>query len=261
MAAGRRPSSRDCSEGALGYQPVTRLTMRPRPIVLLFAAASIFALARDSSEAFVLRNLDRDRRVFVLAGEAVRFDGDFRPQFTADQIRNSAEATRAGLARFAATPSGRDLIELFASKEFEVIVTEDSDAPGAGRAPQPGIATLVAAGDQSKTKSYDLVLNPTCDCSTPKGMKHVPTGEPSTITEMMAAAWAGEMLHIAFYARGISLPHHQRADFQEEWHVMATELGFPNLAHDDGDEGPRGGGRSIIIGSESEQRRPWRGRH
>jgi len=89
----------------------------------------------------------------------------------------------------------------------------------------------------------------------------VKAGEPSTITEMMAAAWAGEMLHIAFYARGISLPHHQRADFQQEWHVMATELGFPNLAHDDGDESPRGGGRSIVIGSESEQRRPWRGRH
>ena len=55
---------------------------------------------------------------------------------------------------------------------------------------------------------------------------------------MMAAAWAGEMLHIDYYARGISLPHHERTDFQEECRAIARELGFPNLRHSDDEEEP-----------------------
>jgi hypothetical protein len=49
----------------------------------------------------------------------------------------------------------------------------------------------------------------------------------------MAAAWAGEMLHIDFYSQGISLPHHERADFQEQWRLVAGELGFPMLPHEE----------------------------
>jgi hypothetical protein len=51
----------------------------------------------------------------------------------------------------------------------------------------------------------------------------------------MAIAWAGEMLHIYFYARGISLPHHERPDFQEQWVAIASELGMATVRHDDGD--------------------------
>jgi hypothetical protein len=39
------------------------------------------------------------------------------------------------------------------------------------------------------------------------------------------------MLHVDFYSRGISLPHHQRADFQDEWRVVARELGYPEMKH------------------------------
>ena len=45
-----------------------------------------------------------------------------------------------------------------------------------------------------------------------------------------------EMLHVDFYARGISLPHHQRDDFQSEWQAVAAELGFPALRHNDEDD-------------------------
>jgi hypothetical protein len=51
----------------------------------------------------------------------------------------------------------------------------------------------------------------------------------------MATAWAAEMLHIYFYSKGISLPHHTRSDFQDEWRAMARELGFPDMRHDDED--------------------------
>jgi len=63
-----------------------------------------------------------------------------------------------------------------------------------------------------------------------------PSRQPATAADQMAAAWAGEMLHIYFYSTGISLPHHQRADFQQEWHLMAAELGLPNMPHADDDE-------------------------
>ena len=92
---------------------------------------------------------------------------------------------------------------------------------------------MVAATDHTKTKAYDLILNPTFGL--PKGVLSL-SGEPSTPADMMAAAWAAEMLHIDFYARGISLPHHQRDDFQTEWEAVAAELGFPTLRHNDEDE-------------------------
>ncbi|HXD81469.1 MAG TPA: hypothetical protein VNU27_07835 [Candidatus Acidoferrum sp.] len=173
---------------------------------------------------------------FLLAGERIRFDAKARPEFTEDQIKYSAEATRSGLVKWAATPSGRRMILRFDSAEYAVTIREDWDSTGAGSAPQPALATLVAATDHAKTKAYDLILNPTF--MLPKGVIPVSSGEPATPADMMAAAWAAEMLHIDFYARGISLPHHSRPDFQSEWRVMAAELGFPNLPHDDESERP-----------------------
>jgi hypothetical protein len=170
---------------------------------------------------------------FRLAGEGIRFDANARPEFTEDQIRYSAEATRSGLVKWAATAGGRRMILRFNSAEYAVTVREDGQGAGAGSAPQPALATLVAATDHTKTKAYDLILNPTFGL--PKGVISL-SGEPSTPADMMAAAWAAEMLHIDFYARGISLPHHSRADFQSEWHVIASELGFPNFPHDDESE-------------------------
>ena len=162
------------------------------------------------------------RGAIVLAGEAVRFDP--APQFTLRQLRHTAAATRAGLARWAATEHGRQIINALASKEHDVIVLEDDADRSAGSAPQPALATLVSAGDHSKVKSYVVVLNPT------------PFGDAASTAELMSAAWAAEMLHVYFYAQGISLPHHPRRDFQEAWRAMAAELGFPAMRHDDGDD-------------------------
>jgi hypothetical protein len=173
---------------------------------------------------------------FLLAGEPVRFHGGSTPQFTDNQIRNSAEATRAGLEMWASTEQGRKLIAYFSSREFRITIIEDSSETGAGRAPQPGLATLVAASDHSRTKSYDLILNPTF-FKLPNGMEPLPN-QPATAADVMAIAWAGEMLHIYFYAHGISLPHHPRSDFQEQWHTIAAELGMPAVRHDDDDEVP-----------------------
>jgi hypothetical protein len=173
---------------------------------------------------------------FRLAGERIRFGANARPEFTESQIRFSAEATRSGLVKWAATPRGRRMILRFNSAEYSVTIREDGHSIGAGSAPQPALATLVAATDHTKRKAYDLILNPTF--SLPRGAIPVSSGEPSTPAGMMAAAWAAEMLHIDFYARGISLPHHLRPDFQSEWHAMATELGFPNLPHEDEWERP-----------------------
>ena len=172
--------------------------------------------------------------VIFIAGEAVRFDASMAPQFTPNQLMNSAPATRAGLTRWAATAHGRELIDYFSAGKYEIRITEDADEEGVGRAPQPGLATLVAAGNASQKKSYELVLNP--------GFFHVPEGmtplpnQPMTPADMMAAAWAGEMLHIYFYSQGISLPHHQRSDFQRAWRGVAAELGMSTLTHDDADE-------------------------
>ncbi len=169
--------------------------------------------------------------VLILAGEPVRFSADLRPRFTDNQIRNSTAATRDGLAKWAATEHGRKLIERFRPREHRVVIIEDATEGGAGRAPQPGLATLIAATDHSTAKGYELILNPSF-FRIPDGMTPLPN-QAITPADMMAAAWAGEMLHISFYAQGISLPHHHRADFQREWRVMAAELGMAAMEHDD----------------------------
>lgn len=172
--------------------------------------------------------------VIFIAGEAVRFDANMVPQFTSNQLTNTSAATRAGLTRWAATAHGRELIGYFDEGSYEIRITEDPDEEGVGRAPQPGLATLIAAGDHSQKKAYELVLNPGF-FRLPVGMTPLPN-QPATSADMMAAAWAGEMLHIYFYSQGISLPHHQRSDFQREWRAVAAELGMSTLTHDDADE-------------------------
>jgi hypothetical protein len=168
-------------------------------------------------------------RAFVLAGEPLTFDSSLRPRFSESQLQSCAPATREGLARWAATDNGHRMLERFNTSEFSVRVTEDPDESGAGRAPQPGLATLVAAMDHAKLKRYDLILNPLYG----RALKFDPVpGRPSTPSDMMAVAWAGEMLHIYYYSKGISLPHHERADFQRDWREVAAELGFPSLKHD-----------------------------
>ena len=72
-------------------------------------------------------------------------------------------------------------------------------------------------------------------------------GHPTTPADLMAIAWAGEMLHIDFYSRGISLPHHSRPDFQEEWHRVAEELGYPSATHTDQVDEPMRGRPRIVI--------------
>ena len=168
---------------------------------------------------------------FVLAGERVPFDGQARPQFTGRQIASVESDVRAGFARWAATPTGRRIIEHLNAKEYEVIVAEDRAEEGAGRAPQPGLATLVAAGDHAAHKTYVVIINP--ELRVPQGKNVFPSMQPATQADMMAAAWAGEMLHVEFYARGISLPHHARSDFQQEWRNVARELGYPDMRHED----------------------------
>jgi hypothetical protein len=204
--------------------------------VMRTAIAAVILVVSAATASKILPQTSTNETGFRLAGEHIRFDANARPEFTEGQIRYSAEATRSGLVRWAATPGGRRMILRFNSAEYAVTVREDGQGAGAGSAPQPALATLAAASDHTKTKAYDLILNPTF--SLPKGAIPFSSGEPYTPADMMAAAWAAEMLHIDFYARGISLPHHSRPDFQSEWHVMATELGFPNLPHEDESERP-----------------------
>lgn len=193
--------------------------MRIAAVLLLVVSTSAFAA---------------DRPVILVGGEPVQFDASGAPQFTAAQARNSAASTRSGLARWCATSHGRELIAYFGADHDSVEVIEDESEEGMGRAPQPGLAMLIASADHSKHKTYELVLNPRF-FRVPDGMTPLPN-QPSTPEDMMAAAWAGEMLHIYFYSQGISLPHHQRADFQREWRGVAEELGMPTLTHEDGDE-------------------------
>lgn len=187
----------------------------------------------------------------ILAGEAIAFDSNFAPRFTANQIAHSSDATRLGLARWAVTAHGRMLLAYFTAGVYRISVTEEAIDGGIGSAPQPGIATLTAAADDSALKSYALVLNPRL-FNVPKGMVPLPD-QPSTPADVMEVAWAGEMLHIYFYSRGISLPHHSRQDFQNEWQTIAAELGFPALRHDDGDDAT--GQRVIVIGQPPPRRR------
>jgi hypothetical protein len=172
--------------------------------------------------------------LFILAGDPVQFDADLRPQYTQHQIEVVSDATREGLMIWSRTPQAKRLITKFSGGEYAIVVDEDLHEPSPGRAPQPGIAALVAAGDHSKKKTYTMVLNPSFFRVT-KDAAHF-SDEPGSPADVMAAAFAAEMLHIDFYARGISLPHHERPDFQREWRAIADELGMPTLRHDADDE-------------------------
>jgi hypothetical protein len=169
-------------------------------------------------------------RGLILAGEPVMFTNGL-PRFSREQQRRVSTATREGLALWAATDHGRHLIARFNRDDYQIFVVEDGDERGLGRAPQPAIGTMISGGDRSRLKVYRLVLNP--------AFAEVPQvgtplfDEPRTPAERMAAAWAGEMLHIDFYSQGIVLPHHGRSDFRREWQNIAAQLGFPTLEHDD----------------------------
>ena len=169
---------------------------------------------------------------FLLAGEPVQFDAERRPQFTAHQIQAVSVATRNGIVKWARTPQASALIPRFSASEYAISVDESMTEPSPGRAPQPGIATLVAAGDHTKKKVYNIILNPSF----------------FPAPDMMAAAFAAEMLHLDFYSRGISLPHHERPDFQREWRAIAADLGMPSMRHDDGDEVSSSRRRVIFFG-------------
>jgi ribosomal protein L34 len=171
---------------------------------------------------------------FVLVGEHVLFNADLQPQFTEKQVRETAPELRAGFARWAATPNGRRLIARFRAKEYEIVIAEDVYEEGPGRAPQPALATLVASSDHRARKSYTVIINPAFRLA--QGRNIFPSAQPKTQTDLMAAAFAGEMLHVDFYSRGMSLPHHQRSDFQDEWRAIARELGYPDMKHEDDDE-------------------------
>ena len=183
--------------------------------------------------AAIIAHRDPHPTAFVLAGEPIVVDAGGKAGFTANQLRNTADATRGGFLKWAGTRQGQELIARFNAREFEVMIEEDGSESGVGRAPQPPLATLFAASDHARRKSYRLILNPNFDL--PRGFAPM-RGEPATSADLMAAAWAGEMLHIDYYARGISLPHHERPDFQEEWREIAREIGFPNLPHTAEDE-------------------------
>jgi hypothetical protein len=190
----------------------------------------------------------------VLAGEPVQLDANAKITFTPAQTRSTSAATRQGLVLFASTPHGRRMLRKFATSEYTIVVMEDDESAEVGSAPEPGIATLVAASDHAINKQYEIVLHP-LTFSVPAGATALPN-QASTPADQMAAAWAAEMLHIDFYSRGISLPHHQRDDFQREWQQIAIELGFPTMNHGDEEESQRAGrSRVIFIGGERARRR------
>jgi hypothetical protein len=176
-------------------------------------------------------------RGLVLAGEVVRFDESQSPVFTLRQLQHTDAVTRAGLTRWAETDEGRALLARFRGSEYEVVVLEDRGEPALGRAPQPGLATLLSWSNTSALKTYTLILNPAlaAEYEQPKGNRSRLALRPEDI---LAAAWAGEMLHIDFYSRGIVLPHHHRADFQERWRAVANQLRLSFLTHGDEDEVP-----------------------
>jgi hypothetical protein len=190
-----------------------------RWLVLALSVISAFASASD-----------RVGRGFVLAGEPIAFDADLRPRFTANQMRDSAASTRDGLAKWASTREGRTIIARFRATDREVEVIESADEVSIGRAPQPGFMTLLAFEDRTKVKTYQLILNPALAAEYNQ-RSAIDLGLPRTPAEVMALAWAGEMLHVDLYAKGIPLPHHQRADFQERWRLVADALGLPRVPH------------------------------
>jgi hypothetical protein len=163
----------------------------------------------------------------LLAGEPVQIDAAQKVRFTDRQVKSTAVATRAGLDRWARTEQGRWLLRYFAARNLEIVVTEDASEPGSGRAPQPGVATLLAS--EKMVKVYELIINP-APADVPKMMTTF-AGHPSKTEDFIAATWAAEMLHIYFYTKGVLLPHHGREDFQNAWLAVASQLGFPTLQH------------------------------
>lgn len=169
----------------------------------------------------------------VLAGEPVTLSPEVR--FTERQLTRTAPAVREGFVRWARTRQGQRILRHFAERNCEIHVVEDVGESGIGRAPQPGIATLLKMADDSATKQFTLILNPT-PREIPKTMTPLPQ-QPANSADYMAAAWAAEMLHIYFYSKSIPLPHHHRSDFQQDWSSVAAELGFPAMEHTE-DEAP-----------------------
>ncbi len=167
---------------------------------------------------------------FVLAGDSIAFDADLHPRFTANQISSTSASTRAGLERWSRTAEGRSIIRRFQANDRTVVVTEDPDERSPGRAPQPGLETLLGAHNPKVRKRYELILNPLIAAQY-NNASSVDLGLPRTSSDVMALAWAGEMLHIDFYADGVPLPHHERSDFQDRWLTVAAQLGLPNATH------------------------------
>ncbi len=166
----------------------------------------------------------------LFAGEKVPFGADLLPHFTAHQISATSAATRAGLERWARTDEGRAILRRLQENDRTVIVKDDPEEESPGRAPQPSLETLLSANNPKVQKRYELILNPAIAAQYDTGSE-IDLGLPRTAADVMALAWAGEMLHIDFYARGIPLPHHERADFQERWTAVAAQLGLPNATH------------------------------
>ena len=187
---------------------------------LSFAAPLLFALGAHAAG-------------FELAGERVRFDQNSKPIFSTRQIGSTAPATRAGFERWASTARGRQLVRRFDRNEYSIQIFEQTIDGGSGEAPPPGIATMMAADDRTKVKTYVLILNPTF---APPMNTTLIFNDPSTPADVMAVTWAAEMLHIDFYSRGITLPPHSRGDFQSEWREIAAQLGFPELKHGDDED-------------------------
>ena len=166
----------------------------------------------------------------VLGGEPVQFDAEMRPRFTEQQMRASAPSTRAGFARWAATPEGQSILRRLLEPDREVRIIENGDEPGLGRAPQPPFSTLIAARDAKTRKVYVVILNPV-RADEYHGSRTPDLGWPRTPAEAMSVAWAAEMLHVDFYAEGVQLPHHDRNDFQQRWRAVANALGLPRVEH------------------------------
>lgn len=194
-------------------------------VLRIAAFACCTLLVTHGGEAFRIPPV---MSALMMANEPVWFDNYERPQFTANQTTQTAAATRDGVARWAQTPHGRMLLARLNPREFQVTIVEDPWEEGAGKAPQPGLATLLAAPNHAVMKSYEIILNPMYGNYARAGSIR---GMPSSQSDLTSLACAGEMLHVEFYARGISLPHHSRDDFQREWREIANELGFPTVPH------------------------------
>jgi hypothetical protein len=203
------------------------LTMRPPSVltaaVLLLLAMTLFAADVPPRHAG-----------FVLAGAPVTFDAELRPRFTKVQLSSAAKVTLQGFDRWARTEEGRSIIRRVSASDRTVIIEEDPDQPSLGRAPQPVFTILLAARNPAVHKQYAIVLNPSLAAQFDNGTAAEGEG-PRSAADAMALAWAAEMLHIDFYADGVALPHHERADFQERWRAVTRQLGFLNASHGNDD--------------------------